>query len=183
MTKSTVTQIIVNEKATIFRLMVQPRWDKKMNALLRCPKGFPDQSTKAWLHTFRNMMNIAESQCIDVCDYGPYGWAILNSFQSVKDPIECENVFCTRLGIVMTPAFMSNFPEVGRSNTFSASDLNTFKFLLDPSNKFADVNREIRLNQLKKMFDGETKADLDSLDIAKPLSALEQTIKIPARVI
>lgn len=174
-----IKRIIHVEKRTIFRQMVQMRWDKTMEAVIVCSQGWPRVTDKAWIHTLRGVLQIPEDMCSSVCDYGPHGFAITHSFAFVKNPIHCENVFKTRLKIVVTPNLMSNFPEAmaAKNTEFKEADINMFKFLVKDENMFLSTNREVRGNQLKKMLEKRFKCDLDLLDIQKLLKALELAIK------
>ena len=126
----------------------------------------------------RSIFAVSRLRC-GIGDYGPYGYALLHSYSYVKDPIKVENVFQTRVRIIITPAFMYNFPEVMTSMNmkFSDADLNIFKFLLNKENEFFKENGEMRMDQLKKMWKRNYKCDIDLLCIKKLLVALEIAIK------
>ena len=174
-----IERILVIEKASIWRLMVQTDFHKKMNALVITGKGFPSTQCRAWLYNFRIMLSISEENCIGIGDYGPYRYALLHSYSYVKDPIKVENVFQTRVRIIITPAFMSNFPEVMTSMNmkFSDADFNIFKFLLNEENEFFKENGELRMDQLKKMWKRKYKCDIDLLCTKKLLAALKMAIE------
>lgn len=177
--KGNITRIIVIEKATLFRQMKQTNFHEKMEALLMTDRGFATFQGKVSLYKFRKMLGISENECYGVGDYGPYGYSVLHSFGYAKDPIKCENIFRTRLQIVMTPALMHNFPEArnAENTDFSDADVNIFKFLLNDKNQFFKHNGKMRWNQLKKMYQRNFKCDVDLLDIEKLLAALEIVIK------
>ena len=59
-----IERILVIEKASIWRLMVQTDFHKKMNALVITGKGFPSTQCRAWLYNFRIMLSISEENCI-----------------------------------------------------------------------------------------------------------------------
>ena len=175
----TITRLIVVEKACVLRAMARAGFDERMNAILVTGKGFTTLITNAWVKGFTTCLMIDEDNCFGVCDFGPYGWSILHSYAYAKDPIKCENALRTPLRIVVTPAFMSNYPEAKytKNSTLSSYDMNMFKFLLDTENKFFEKNAKARLNQLNTMFLRNYKCDLDLLDIKRLLVGLELAIK------
>jgi len=174
-----IDKIIVVEKATIFRQMKKLKFDETMNALLFTDGGFPTTQGKAWLVTFRVALGISEDKCYGVGDFGPYGWSLLHAFAYVKNPIKCQDVYKTCLKIVVTPALiLPNFLEARQveNGELTEHDYNTFGFLLDEKNEFFKHNRGVRLDQLKKMYDGGFKCDLDVLDIKNLLRVIAHAI-------
>ena len=130
-----------------------------MNAIIICSSGFPTLLDRAWLHTFRSVLNIPESECYGVGDYGPWAWCLLHAFYFVKDPIKCEDIYNVRLKIVVTPSLMSNFGEVvprldeyDGDMMFSESDCKAFKYLAEKSHKFVEENGGVRYHQLREMY-------------------------------
>ena len=175
--KGKVDKVIVVEKRTIYHRMVEAGFDKTMNAILLTDMGIPSLQGKAWLRLIIKALNISDDKCYGVCDFGPYGWEVLHSYYFVKNPIECENVYNTNMKIVMTPALMTNnFPEAKHTeNTaFTKADKKIFKFLLKPENQF--IKDLKRFDQLKMMYEGQFKCDLDLLDFETLLVVIEYAI-------
>ena len=172
-----IENIIVVEKSSIYSRMIQTDFHKRMKAILITDRGFPTLLGKAWTFNIRKMLNIDESKCFGVADYGPYGWALLHAYNYVKDPIEFEKALGTRLRIVVTPALMPLFAKKSMKTDFNASDLNIFKFLLDTNNEFFEHNDKVRMDQLIKMYKRNYKCDLDVLDTENLLDALVRAIE------
>jgi len=175
-----IKRIIVVEKATLFRQIIQTDFHKKMDAIIITDGGFSTSQGRAWLRNFREWLRIDENECYGVGDYGPYGYSVLHSFGYAKDPIKSENIFRTRLKIVVTHSLMTSFPEArnAENTKFSEADLNIFKFLFDEKNEFFKNNRNVRTNQLIKMYKGKFKCDVDLLDIEKLLEAVKRVIEL-----
>lgn len=177
--------LIVVEKASIFSLMIQLGWAKEMNAIIICCKGFPRLTDRAWVYSFRMMFNIDQKNCIGICDYGPYGYTLINSFLHAKDPIEKENVYQTRLALAITPAFIgANFPETlqgiingTRTAELDEADYKIIKFLVDKSNRFFETNDGVRMAQLRELVERGFKLDLDAIPIIRLLDALRDAIR------
>ena len=177
--KAEVNMLIVVEKATITRLLIGARFDKTMNAVLITDRGYPSGVGKAWVHALANGLKIKDENRLGLCDFGPHGWSVLHSFEHVKDPIVCESAYSTRLRIVVTPAFMTNFPEArhAKNTELTTSDYNMFKYLLADDTEFFDKVDDMRYGQLKEMYRGKYKCDLDFVLPQKLLPALESAIK------
>ena len=48
----------------------------------------------------------------------PCGWKLQGSYRFTMNPMKCEDVYRTRLNVVVTPALMSNYTEITGEKSF-----------------------------------------------------------------
>ena len=71
----------------------------------------------------------------------PCGWKLQGSYRFTMNPMKCEDVYRTRLNVVVTPALMSNYTEITGEKSFTKSDLAIFKCLVNEHHEFTETRK------------------------------------------